>query len=283
MIRNGFLALSTAMILVTQSTFAGEEMYEKNKISTNQDSPEAKSRWSGQLTEGWDSLYMYRGVNSLRGNQKYGSSLLWTDLSLTFNATASDAFTVDVWNAFGLYKTSYKETDVTLTYTHTFGNLFASLGYEFYALTDNQLYANELQAKIGYNIALGSVTLTPSVSYFFNLGPSAPSSRFGQEPTTASFLALRLDAVIPVYKDLVSLTPWIAYGQNFRYNARTQSDGSSAFFDGANNIELGVAIPVKVNRFITVSGYGAYSYNFDDLVGTSPSTFWGGAKITFAF
>ncbi len=274
------LAFSVAAFLTTHACFAGE-----NNIQTA--SPQAPpieksaSPWHATLTEGWDSLYMNRGVNILGGNSKYGSSLLWTDLTVTLNLTSNDFLTADVWNAFGLGHGRYAETDACLMYTHTFGNLFVCTGYMFCAMTSMQMYMNELHAKVGYNIDAGPVTITPSIAYFFDLGPDTMTMR--SHGLTSSYLELRVDASIPLYKEIVSLTPWISYGQNFRYNAQEKSDSITAPFDGANNLEVGIALPIKVNRFITVSGYGSYSYNFENLVSTSPSTFWGGAKVSFAF
>ena len=43
---------------------------------------------------------------------------------------------------------------------------------------------------------------------------------------------------------------------------------------------MGIGLPIKINNVITVYGYGAYSYQWEGLVGTEPSTFWGGAKVT---
>ena len=48
-------------------------------------------------------------------------------------------------------------------------------------------------------------------------------------------------------------------------------------------VEVGIGLPIKINNVITVYGYGAYSYQWEGLVGTEPSTFWGGAKVTFSF
>ena len=250
-----------------------------------------QSSWHVQLTEGWDSLYMFRGVNMLRGDSRYGSSLLWTDLSVAFSLTPNDILTADVWNAFGLGKSSFKETDVGLMYTHTFGNLFVSAGYMMMAMNMTmgmnsmamEMYCHELHGQIGYNIFLGSVIITPSVNYFFNLGPDAPTDRYGMAPTASSYLNLRTDISIPLYKDVITLAPWISYGQNFRFNAQEKPNGTSAFFNGANDFEVGISLPVKINHFLTVSGYGAYSYNFENLVNTSPSTFWGGAKVSLNF
>ena len=86
-----------------------------------------------------------------------------------------------------------------------------------------------------------------------------------------------------MYKDIVSLAPWTAFGVNFEYNARV-SNGNTDFYNGVNNLEIGLAVPVKINNMISVSAYGAYSYAFYNLWGTTdPSTFWGGAKVTLSF
>ena len=62
--------------------------------------------------------------------------------------------------------------------------------------------------------------------------------------------------------------------------AAADASGSST---GANNVEMGLGVPVKVNSVISLYAYGAYSYQWYGLVGTQPSTFWGGAKVTFSF
>ena len=106
----------------------------------------------------------------------------------------------------------------------------------------------------------------------------------GLAKSASSYLLLRMDGSVPLYKDIVSLAPWASYGMNFEYNARPASDGTADFFNGANNIEIGLAVPVKINSVITVSGYVAYSYAFYNLNGTTnPSTTYGGAKVTFTF
>lgn len=289
-IGKSLFALGAAALLAVHHGFAGEDNRFAEKQAPPPPTPEESTpaHWNAQLTEGWDSLYMFRGVNRLRGDLGYGSSILWTDLNVTFHPTAADALTVDVWTGFSMYRLRYQETDASLMYTHNFGNLFTSVGYKFYALTVDRQYANELIGKIGYNIELGSVVLTPSVSYFFDLGPNASNDIHGRVPSASSYLDLRLDGSIPIYKDIVYLMPWVAYGQNFRYNAHENgshyvSDNSAHFFNGANNLEVGIALPIKINRYLTVSGYGAYSYAFDNLIGTRPSTFWGGAKVTLGF
>ena len=279
--------VSLAAVLAGSPLLAGDGKTFKDKVVVE----EPTKWWGASLSTGWDSLYMFRGVNVLShgsygNNSNYGSGIYWTDLNFTWNITPSDALTVGSWMAFGTQNTSYKEDDIYLNYTHTMGDLALSAGYIFYYVfpTGSNLYANELNVKAAYNLKFGSVTVTPSLAYYFNLGPNYGSSANGLVKTSSSYLLLRVDSSIPVYKDIISLTPWVAYGTNFEFNPRLTSDGTTDFFNGANNIEIGVGMPVKLSSVISVTGYVAYSYAFYNLWGTTdPSTVYGGAKVTFTF
>ncbi|TSA29084.1 MAG: hypothetical protein D4R65_15800 [Verrucomicrobiaceae bacterium] len=279
--------MSMAAVLAGSPLLAGDGKTFKDKVVVE----EPTKWWGASLSTGWDSLYMFRGVNVLShgsygNNSNYGSGIYWTDLNFTWNITPSDALTVGSWMAFGTQNTSYKEDDIYLNYTHTMGDLALSAGYIFYYVfpTGSNLYANELNVKAAYNLKFGSVTVTPSLAYYFNLGPNYGSSANGLVKTSSSYLLLRVDSSIPVYKDIISLTPWVAYGTNFEFNPRLTSDGTTDFFNGANNIEIGVGMPVKLSSVISVTGYVAYSYAFYNLWGTTdPSTVYGGAKVTFTF
>ena len=272
--------------LLAQSTSTDGKTF-KDKVVV-----EAPTKWYGaSLSTGWDSLYMFRGVNVLHNaygnNSGYGSGIYWTDLEFDWNITPNDVLAVGSWAAFGTSNTSYKEVDIYTSYTHTIGkDLALSAGYIFYYVfpTGSNLYSNELNVKAAYTFHLGSATLTPSVAYFFNIGPNLDTSVNGLAKSASSYLLLRLDGSVPLYKDIVSLAPWISYGTNFFYNSRLTNENTLQFFNGANNIEIGLAVPVKINSVISVSGYVAYSYAFYNLDGTTnPSTVYGGAKVTFSF
>lgn len=270
---------SMVAVLMSGPLLAGDAKTFKEKVVIE----EPRQWYNAALSTGWDSLYMFRGVNVIRNGDTYGSGIYWTDLNFTWNITENDFLTVGSWVAFGTQNTTYKEVDIYTTYTHTIGDLSLSAGYIFYyVFSQPELYSNELNAKVAYAFHIGSVTVTPSLTYFFNIGPDTTES--GIAPSSSSYLLLRVDGSIPLYKDIVSLAPWIGFGTNFEYNARAQQDGSLDFFNGANNLEIGLGVPVKVNDVITLYGYVAYSYAFYNLGGiTDPSTAWAGAKVTFAF
>jgi hypothetical protein len=273
--------LGTAALLSSSALFAGMDFKESKKTIVPE---EPTPWWNASLSTGWDSLYMFRGVNTLPNSfNGYGSSLYWTQLSVTFNLSSNDFLTIANWMAFGLTDTSYKEDDVIATYTHTFGNLSVHLGYTLYALLNANytgLYSNELNTGVAYKIALGPVTLTPAINYYFNVGPNIGTGGYVEQ--CASYLEARIDGSVPVYKDVISLAPYVSFGTSFRYNFSTHDNPPSPF-TGANNIQTGVALPIAVSKNISVSPYVAYSYQWYGLIGTTPSTWWGGGSVTFSF
>ncbi len=278
--------VSLAAVFTGTPLLAGEGKTFKEKVVIE----EPNKLFSANLSTGWDSLYMFRGVNVIShgaygNNSNYGSGIQWTDLSVSWNITPNDILTVEGWMAFGTQNTTYKEFDLYTSYTHKIGDLSLSGGYSFYYVfpTGLNLYSHELNVKAAYAFNLGFMSLTPSIAYFFNIGPEIANGN-GIAKAASSYLLLRVDGSIPVYKDVVALAPWMAYGTNFAYNARLTSSGTYDYFSGANNLEIGIGLPIQITKMISVYGYAAYSYAFSNLWGTTdPSTFYGGAKVNFAF
>jgi hypothetical protein len=246
--------------------------------------------YNASLSTGFDSLYMFRGANVLGTGQwgGYGDALYWTNASFTWNITENDALSLGSWMAFGLGNTinGYKELNIPVNYTHSIDNWTLGLGYTFYAFwyPGTTGYSNELNASVAYDIDLGFMTITPKVTYFFNLGPDKDTSDTGGVAAASSYLDLRLLGSIPIYKEIVSLDPYTALGLNFGYNYEGVNSNNLNYFSGFNNWEAGVAMPIAINDTITLSGYVAYSYAFVNINGvTLPSTFWAGANLAFAF
>jgi hypothetical protein len=290
LLRRILVTAAMAGVLSAKSLLAGEAIKVEEKVVVKEE--EARKWWGAEISTGWDSLYMFRGVNVLRfdqdGNeQRYGSSLYWTAVNVSFMPTENDTITLGSWMAFGIGRTNYKEFNGIANYTHAFGDLEVGFGYIFYYYLNSVLYQNELTASLSYTFNLPKgITLTPSLAYFFNLGPDFRDFRrgTGAVETASSFLVARLDAAIPIYKEIISLEPWFGFGASFDFNARVaDNERGFEFFTGANNIEVGIGLPIKISEFLTVYGYGAYSYQWEGLVGPEPSTFWGGAKVTLSF
>ena len=273
-IKHLLVTVGAAALIAANPVWAGTKSF-KEKVVVEE---EPTKFWGAALSTGWDSLYMFRGANVLRGDLSYGSGIYWTDLNVTFNLTDSDSITLGTWVAFGTQKTSYKEFDFYASYTKAIGDLSLSFGYSFYYAFSEPLYAHELNAIVEYTFDFGFMSLTPSVGYYFNLGPSLSNKGFA-DPAT-SYLLLKLAASVPIVKDVVSIDPYISYGTNFEYNV----DEFGNKFSGANDIQVGVSVPFAITENISIVGYGAYSYAFEKLFGTTRhNTFWGGGKVEFSF
>lgn len=240
---------------------------------------DSAAEWEAEISTGWDSLYMWDGVNVLRDGQPYGSGLYWTDLNGTLSLTDSDFLSADAWVAFGFDRTDYKELDVYIGYTRTINNLALDFGYTFYDIYSGPFYSHELNWKAGYTFdLLGGITVTPSISYSLNLGPDVADGE-GITKTGAGFLRARVDAAIPVNQSIFSIKPWFAFGASFDYNFKE----NGSYYTGANNLEAGIGVSVRITDSITIYNYCAYSTQWAGLLGTLPNTFWSGIKITFAF
>lgn len=238
---------------------------------------ETSKWWTVKVNTGWDSLYMFRGVNVL-GN---GNGLYWFGANVGVTPWENGTFTAGIWYGIGTSR-SYRELDTTIDYTHTFGPVAASFGYINYYYPDyffsGNYNQNELYWKLAYTQAIGPVTLVPSATYYYELGPSLNEVN-GLTNPGSSYLYLRLDGSMAVYKDIVTLAPWTGFGVNFGYNLNNQGE----FFTGGNNWELGLSVPVKITSWLSVSGYVAYSYQWNDLYETDPSQVWAGASATVSF
>ena len=283
------VAISSLAALAITPVFAGAKSFKETVVVQE----EAKPAWNASLSTGWDSVYMFRGVNVLRskpaGSNEWDNGIQWTAASFTYNLTENDSLTLSPWMGYGLASTqNYKEFDVALNYAHTIDALTLGLGYTFYDVMNGgaQSYANELNASVGYNLDLGFMKLTPSVTYFYNIGPDNGSltdnDSSGAMSSASSYLSLRLDGSVAV-TDRLSLNPYVGYGINFRQNYEDTQE-----FNGSNNVDYGVAAPFKINNTITVSAYIAQSIAFQELGNATGSdtrqfTTFGGAKVTFSF
>lgn len=255
--------------------------------------------WQFQASTGWDSLYMFRGVNVL-GN---GNGIYWISGSAGVNPWTGGTFTVGAWYGIGshydsaLHQETYAELDVFADYTHEFGPLALSFGYSgFYypnspdAAGNDWTWQNEISVKAAWCFALGRATVTPSAIYYYDLGPEWGEPH-GITNGGSSFLTLRLDAHVPVWKEAVALEPYTAFGINFGFNNRWIEDDTAQYrFNGGNNWELGVAVPVAFTGWFSVAPYVAYSHQWQNLPSynegnpfTAANTWWAGVKATLAF
>lgn len=260
---------------------------------------ETEKWWAFNAYAGWDSLYMFRGINVL-GN---GNGIYWFGADVGITPWENGTLSGGVWYALGsyyntaLHQEKYAELDIFLDYTHEFGPLALSFGYLYYfypnspdAYENVWTSQNEIYLKAAYEFALGDATITPSATYYYELGPNW-GELHGISNSGSSYLVLRLDSSIPVYKEIVAFEPYTAFGINFGFNNQwTDGNTGQNRFTGGNNWELGVAIPVAFTSWLSVTPYVAYSYQWQDLPTynayspfTAENTWWAGVRADFSF
>jgi len=252
--------------------------------------------WSVNAGTGWDSLYMYRGYNVL-GN---GNGIYWLSAGLGIIPWENGSLNANFWYGVGSWwnganaQARYGEVNTTVSYTHSFGNLALTGGWTYYyypngrpdgAVSGPGNSQNEIFFGAAYDIEIGSVTITPNTTYYYNVGPEL-GSYGGYANGGSSFWMLGLNANVPVaYDGAVSLAPYTQFGINFGYNTRAVG---ATRFNGGNNWQTGVALPIQFTSWFGVSPYIAYSYQWQNLgypgVGqTAVNTWWGGISANFSF
>jgi hypothetical protein len=256
--------------------------------------------WSVNVSTGWDSLYMFRGVNVL-GN---GNGIYWVGGDASVSPWEGGTLTAGVWYGVGSWwntynsQTRYGELDVFAEFTQQFGALAATVGWIYYfypnspdAFGNIQSHQNEIYFGLAYDIEVGSVTITPNTTYFYNVGPEWGTTG-GLANGGSSYWILGLDMSIPVaYDGAVSLEPYTQLGVNFGFNTR-YSDGAYNRFNGGNNWQTGVALPIQFTSWLSISPYLAYSYQWQDLptfadpgnpLQTAVNTWWCGISANVSF
>ena len=255
--------------------------------------------WAINASTGWDSLYMYRGVNVL-GN---GNGIYWLGGDLTVTPWENGALSAGVWYGVGSWwngantQQRYGELDVFADYTHSFGNLDLTVGWIYYWYPQPMKSQNEILFGAAYNIEIGSVTITPNTTYYYNVGPELGSPG-GIINGGSSYWTWGVSANVPVaYDGAVSLAPALVYGINFGYNNRLDTpatettDAVTTRFNGGNNLQATLGLPVQFTSWFAVTPYIAYSYQWQSLGAgagtgtgyTAVNTWWGGISANFSF
>jgi hypothetical protein len=264
--------------------------------------------WSLNVGTGWDSLYMFRGANIL-GN---GNGIYWLSAGLGVTPWENGELTANFWYGVGSWwnginpQERYGEVNVSVGYSHSFGALTLSTGWIYYYFPNtagandangvpmsSSTSQNEIYFGAAYDIEVGSITITPNATYYYNLGPE-----WGQPGGFAyggsSYLNLGVSSEIPIaYDGAVALAPYTQFGYNFGFNQR-YSGGTYPRFIAGNSWQTGVALPIQFTSWLSVSPYIAYSYQWQNLptyvtsgwnnnLETAVNTFWGGISANVSF
>jgi hypothetical protein len=246
------------------------------------------------VSENYDSRYMYRGVDVLAG-----TGVLSTTFNPIWHITANDTLSVPIWFASAVKSnaanSAYRELDIPVNYTHAIGNWTLGAGYELYSYFNapsfcnnpaHQGEQNEVNVNAAYTYTNSWSTWTPSIAYYYELGTPVGYS-YGCINPGSSFLSPSLAAAIPLNfiknDGSVTFNPNTQLNFGFRYNDNAQGQALT----GLNNWQFQLPVTWQVTKIWSVTGYWAYSLQDAGLatgtVGTGKSVGWAGASIGASF
>jgi hypothetical protein len=218
---------------------------------------EEQGIWGASLSTFWESKHVHYGVTEADGSSVYG-----TELSVgfeNFSLTASGIFALE---------NDWTEWNFTASYTAELGPVFIAPGFnlrwspyshdhghdehhdeesshddhdhEDHHAHHGDKHEDHVHREFGYElfIVVGTTAIPyviPSVGFLWDLADGS-----------GGFMEFRLDGDIPLYRDIVSLSPYASLGLNFGYNTQE--------YYGWNNFQYGANVNVAVTRNITVFG-----------------------------
>jgi hypothetical protein len=238
------------------------------------------------LTTGYDSLYMYKG-----GNVIPGDGISWVRLDPIFYFGQNDIIDVPFWYATAMgnplpnVAQNYREFDVPVVLTHKAGNFAFTAAYDLYFYFNypgfrpaGEGIQHELHLGSSWTGKTGTISWTPSLDYFYELG-NANESPYGCINPGASFLGTSLTCSIPIIREKLTLDPMGQYNFSFGYSVNQNLN----YVWGGNNAQINLPLTWHLTKRVSLTAYAAYSYQWQQLLGTSPGTIWGGGSMMYSF
>jgi hypothetical protein len=212
--------------------------------------------------------------------------------------------TLSVWSGFGTGN-DYQEWDFAVAYTFDVGLVFFAPGYNFRyqpgivehehsesAGGDHEHHETPGHEEHGESHEHHEHSHATNAGHshniygnelFFVLGTKAipyviPSMLFvcDLNNTPGSYLEIRLDGAIPLYREIFDLQPYALLGLNLGYNTRA--------YYGWNNFQVGLKAIWKINRAISIFGGINYSVAMTALKDIDQGNeVWASAGVTFAY
>jgi hypothetical protein len=254
----GSLALATV-------GFAGTAPSGK-KCTTCTPAPAAESDLGFTLSAGYDSKYIFRGLDL--GDNWVTTSLDWSlpltsalrlETGASYGVSADDSF-------LGVDGLSYQRLELNAGLVFDLGPVDLGVGYRWYnhqgdgdiLLEDGHEVGLTLAAKAGpLNIGVGGYYDFAIDGWFFELGVNSE---------------IKLT-------DRISLVPGASIGYGVDYNYHVE--GASGI-DGFSHVGLSLALPIKLTKSATLTPYIAGNLPIDELDGLDNQLF-GGASISVKF
>lgn len=236
------------------------------------------------FTAGWDSQYMFKGLDNVRASSFGGrdeSSIWYAKLSV-----AHEGFGFNLGYIMAVEESDprfspverseyYSEVIAGVNYTASIigGVLDATIGYNAYFFPEDEFWGTDYQGELWARVALVNIPfVTPNFvySYFHS----------DEEILEGHFFEFRLDSSIPVYDGgnfRVAVNPYVSVSYDQDYNG---VDGDW------NSIETGIKVPISIGDHLIVALSGNYGWDIGDDRSNFDKgfdDFWGGVSVTYRF
>jgi hypothetical protein len=236
------------------------------------------------LTVGWDSQYMFKGLDNVRASSFGGrdeSSIAYGKFTAAYEGFG---FNLGYLSAveesdprFAPEERSeyYSEIIAGANYTASIigGVLDGTVGYNAYFFPEEDFWGTGYQGELWARLALVACPyLTPSFTYSY--------FHSEEEILEGHFFEFRLDTSIPVYEGngfKVAVNPYASISYDQDYN------GVGGDW---NSIETGIKVPITIGEHLIVALSGNYGWDIGDDRSNFDKgfdDFWGGVSVTYRF
>jgi hypothetical protein len=265
----------------TSTSYSSKEVVTKNPVV---EPPAAALGPEIALTVGWDSQYMFKGLDNVRASSFSGrdeSSIAYAKLTAAYQGFGFNLGYISAVEEsdprFSPVERSeyYSEIIAGVNYTASIigGVLDGTIGYNAYFFPEEDFWGTGYQGELWARLAVVACPwVTPSFTY----------SYFHSEEKILEghFFEFRLDSSIPVYEGSgfkVAVNPYFSVSYDQDYN------GVGGDW---NSIETGIKVPVSIGDHLIIALSGNYGWDIGDNRSNFDrgfDDFWGGVSVTYRF
>ncbi|TLD70267.1 hypothetical protein FEM03_13865 [Phragmitibacter flavus] len=246
------LALATAFALsltttIPSSLTAGTTDAKNVAPVTPEATFTSESWWTMKAHLGYESLHVYRGVDS-----SGGLPIIWGALDLTL----FDALNLSLFKG-NDFDGDYNELTPTISFTHDLGFVSATAGLIWYTFPDEDgLDSEEYFLKLSRDLPAGF-----NASLWLSYNPNA----------SGWYNEFKVSHLLPL-TDRLSLATSTTLGW---------SEGQRSGGSGLDNLTFAVGLPITLTKNLTLTPLGGYAFALEAL--ESDDEAWAGITLTLQF
>jgi hypothetical protein len=238
-------------LMLTGTTFAGTAAATGKTVVPPM--PSADELLGFTLTAGWDSTYLFHGVD-------VGDNWLWSKLD--YNLALNDKLSFNLGAFYGhLFDYTYNELDVYGGLTYNAGPVNIGAGFTWYHYFDGSTLENQYEPYLSV-----SSNGLPVDVYF---------TGYYDFEVDGTYLETGLSKTIKLCES-ASLVPSVNVGYNLGYNTDE---------DGWNHVGVRLALPITLSKTATLTPYIAGNFALDATEGffAEDNVFLGGISLSVKF